>query len=208
VSYTFVAENRFSGGRMQPLTTIILSAVVGSVCGVIANVLTLKHQLQAQNEYTILMKIWDKAYWLKSRANSLRPKHDTGSPNAAEEKQRRLAAFDTAKAEFDEEVYLNKPFYPKDIYCCLLELGNSAVYEAIDYYHQNASPDNHKYWADSDASAEKINRLTDQLCEAIRDRIHVAYRFRKRTHAVAKWIDWLLSLIKRLFARREPVHQR
>jgi hypothetical protein len=192
---------------MSPLTTIIASALVGSVCGIIANLIAQKHQLQAQNEYAILMKIWDKAYRLKSRANSLRPKLDTGSPNAPQEKEKRLAAFDTAKDEFDQEMYLNKPFYPDSIYLCLKELGNNAVFEAIDFHHRTASPDNQKYWADSDASTATINRLVDQLCEAIRRRIHFAYRIRQRVNAVAKWFSMLPSIVLRPFKGIEPARQ-
>jgi hypothetical protein len=173
----------------------------------IVNTYKQKHQLQAQNEYAILMKIWDKAYWLKSRANSLRPKHDTGNPNAPEEKQKRLDAFDKAKGEFDEEMYLNKPFYPDGIYQCLRELGNNAVFESIDFHHQTASPNNHKYWADSDASADKINRLVDQLCDAIRCRIHFAYRIRQGIAGIVKRLYLLPSILRRPFRRIESARQ-
>lgn len=176
--------------ELDPLTTILVSAAVGSVFGVIANAFTLKHRLQAENEYTILMKIWNRAYWLKSRANSLRPKHDSGNPNA--EKQKRLDAFDKAKREFDEEMYLNKPFYPDDIYRCLRGLGNNAAFEAIDYHHGTATAEDQQYWAESDASAEKINRLVDQLCDAIRCRIHGRIVYRGRQTA-----GWLWSLLPR-----------
>jgi hypothetical protein len=192
---------------MYPLMTIMVSALVGSVSGVFANMLTLKHKLQAQNEYAILMKIWGKAYWLKSRANSLRPTMDTGNPNAPEEKQKRLAAFDKAKGEFDEEMYLNKPFYPDDIYRALKQLGNNAVHEAIEYHFKTASPNDHKYWTDSEASAKKINDFVDQLCDAIRGRIHVTYRFRQGIAYIVKWLVWPLSIIKRPFRRIERAAQ-
>jgi hypothetical protein len=184
---------------MSPLTTIIVSAVVGYIAGIF----TLKHRLQAENEYTILMKIWNKAYWLKSRANLLRPKRDSGNPNSPEVKQKRLEAFDNAKREFDEEMYLNKPFYPDDIYQRLKELGNSAAFEAIDFHYQTASPDNKVYWDASDASAEKINDLVDQLCDSIRCQIHgrIMYRFWQFVALNGKSLDWLLSLATRPFKR-------
>jgi hypothetical protein len=185
---------------MSPLTTIIVSAVVGYIAGIF----TLKHRLQAENEYTILMKIWNKAYWLKSRANNLRPKNgDTGNPNAPDEKQKRLDAFDEAKDEFDKEMYLNKPFYPDGIYLCLRELGKKAVFEAIDYHHGAASPDNTEYWIASDASAAKINDLVDQLCDSIRCQIHgrIMYRFWQFVALNGKSLDWLLSLATRPFKR-------
>lgn len=186
---------------MSPLATILVSAIVGSVFTLIVNLFAQKHQLQAQNEYAILMKIWNKAYWLKSRANSLRPKHDTGNPNSPEEKKRRLDAFDRAKVEFDEEMYLNKPFYPDEIHRCLRELGNNAAFEAIDFHHQTASPDDQKYWDDAEASAKKINGLVEELCDTIRCRIHFAYRIRQGIAAIRKRLDWTLSLIKRPFRR-------
>ena len=54
-----------------PLSTILVSAFVGEVVAIFTNRIALKHQIQAENKYAILMKIWNRAYWLRSRPRPL-----------------------------------------------------------------------------------------------------------------------------------------
>jgi len=178
-----------------PLTTIIISAFVGAISGIICNVFTLKYRLRAENEYTFLREIWTKAYWLKSKTNRLRPVFDSANSNNAEVKKTRLEEFDAARADYEQVMYLHKPFYPDAIHKLLSELRNAANSEAINYYHEIVTSDDEKYWADAKASAEKIDGLVDEPCDAARCRIHVSamYRIWQRTK---KWIERAVSLFK------------
>jgi len=171
------------------ILTIILSALVASVTALFVDKIKLKNRLRLENEYQILMKIWEKVYKVKSKSNSLRPKH--GIPaNSDEKKQERLNYFAKSMDEFKQEMYLNKPFYPQEIHALLDNLRVETHMEAFSFNH--TSPENsRKYWDDAARNTKKINELVDQICNAIRDHIHghVRLKISSKTSGGANTID-------------------
>jgi hypothetical protein len=167
---------------MDPIVTtvltILLSAFVGSLTALFVERTKVRFRLRTEHEYQILMKLWEKAYLVKSRANSLRPLADTIDPNESPEdrKARRLQALEDSMIEFEKEIYLNKPFYPEKIHEMLRQLRIEANMEGIEYAETSPYPrDYHylaKYWDNAIENSKKIDALTNQLCDAIRRHVH------------------------------------
>ena len=155
---------------MPELLTALLSAIIGYFVAIQVERSKLKNRLRLENEYQILMRLWEKGYWVKSSANNLRPEH---GPQAAtlEEKQERLDDFAKKKEEFVKEMYLKKPFYPQVFHEVLEELKLETHMEAFDYNLSDPS-EGAKYWDKASQNAETINGIVDRLCSAIRHHIN------------------------------------
>ncbi|MEX2169240.1 MAG: hypothetical protein WD851_08010 [Pirellulales bacterium] len=160
------------------MLTVIISAFVGSVTTLFVEKTKLKYRLQVENEYKILMRIWEKAYWLKSRANNLRPLQDrcdlTELPT--DRHKRRLGQLENAMNEFEQEMYLNKPFYPQEIHDLLKELKTLADMEGFGYAETSPNRGDHnyrsEYWEEAKKNAANIDGVVDRICNAIQHRIH------------------------------------
>jgi hypothetical protein len=96
--------------------------------------------------------------------------------SAADRKNRRLELLEKSMNEFEQEVYLNKPFYPETIHELLLQLRVEAHMEGIQFAQTSPYPRDpnylENYWNNADENCKKINALTDKLCDAIRHNLH------------------------------------
>lgn len=167
--------SRLMHEAVKDVLLVVLSPLIGALSALITARIVeqtkLRHRLIVENEYLILARIWKKAYWLKSRAGNLRPVLDHVDPNETEKvrRERRLDLFLKALNRFEEEMFLNKPFYPQEIYPILKDLRSTAINEGLDYAH--ASPDAKGYWDESEENTTKINEIVEQLCDLMRSRL-------------------------------------
>lgn len=131
-----------------------------------------RHDLRLETEYEVLRDLWKKAYWVKSRANVLGQSHESNPDFDKEEvRTKRLTDFEEALEGCSETIFLNKPFYPDDIFAIAKQLADEATLKVQDFAESRSrgpiAPSD-GFWSRHREFESKINDLVEQLCSAIR----------------------------------------
>lgn len=165
---------------MSPTNTVLLAAIVALISNVIIEAVkqtwrqqNKRFELRVEIEYKILRELWNKAYWLKSRANQILEVSTEGADDP-ESIRRRLSAFELAKDECRNAIFLHKPFYPSTVFEVARKLETECADKALDF--QNAASSSQIFpasdiWDRHREFNRRIDQLTEDLGQAIRQHL-------------------------------------
>ena len=132
------------------------------------------HRLQFDKEFQIYSEVWAELVNLRNIVAKLRPSGDMmDDPNLSydENINRRMNTAIEVGNSVIGKVYNNKPFYSKEIYESLHEIIKLVGNEISDVHLRDRK--SREYWEKGENTREKLFRLSEEVCEKIRDRIGI-----------------------------------
>lgn len=129
------------------------------------------HRLQFEKEFGIYNDLWTNLVDLRAIIALLRPELDSTEPGKTYEETiqaRIVRALEIGNMTIDT-IERNKPFYAKAIYDELGKIIKLIKTEIIEVRHGDRLTK--KYWEDGQKNLNELVQLTDNVCEAIRNRI-------------------------------------
>jgi hypothetical protein len=134
------------------------------------------HRVQFEVEFKVYRELWDKVVRVKSDALSLRPIVDIRPKDKTPEMvfKERFDALNESFKQFKECYICNKPFFAQPIYEIASKLDRVIWDEGFEFAHKDdmelAGRDAYK---NAMKNAELIEQYSENICEAIRNRISV-----------------------------------
>lgn len=130
------------------------------------------HALQFEKEQKVYEEIWATLIEMAKSVSQLRPPLDYHKPEETEEQRKlaRLSRLSESAQRFLDQVNKERPFYARDVYDKLHELGQIVRVEAIEYQYGDAS-ELSDYWRKALENSKAISAKIDEVCEVIRRRI-------------------------------------
>lgn len=129
------------------------------------------HRLQFEKEFEIYNELWGKLIKLRNTAALLRPQFDYKDPNKSLDeviKERLDNVIENGNQAVDS-IEKNKPFYAEEIYKILIEIVKLTKKEIIEVQYGDKSQS--EYWEDGEKTLNTLIKLTDNVCNTIRERI-------------------------------------
>jgi len=132
-----------------------------------------KHRLQFEEEFKIYKNLWSILVELRILTSSLQPIMDYTEEGKTYEEtiKSRLAKVGEIGNKLFLEVDSNKPFYAKQIYGKIQELLKAVKKEHFRVMRGEKMKDN--YWEEGETNLKLIHEKSEEVCEAIRERITV-----------------------------------
>ncbi|SFF34486.1 hypothetical protein SAMN05216563_12513 [Phytobacter palmae] len=129
---------------------------------------------QFDKEFSSYSSIWGAAFELKECVMELRPMLDFTDENESFEKrkERRLLKFKEAFNAFVIHSESNKPFLPLEVYERIELFRVECRKESILYHYGDPDRPVEEYWNVAEKNRKIISELFDEICEAIRQRLH------------------------------------
>ncbi len=126
-------------------------------------------------ELSIYREIWEAMIPLYISTSSLRPNFDSINPEESEDERmnRRFREFAESYNLISGLIEKNKPFYPKEIYECLIAVRKLCSQESDEYLAKEYE-ERRVYWKQARQNREELTKLVDEACEEIRVRIEKA----------------------------------
>lgn len=171
-------------------TQAILTFFGGLVAGYVASLFNHefdKSKARFDFKMKILREVWEAVFYCKSLSANLSPQLDAhGIPGETHEQRRErlLPEFYKAHLEAKRIVRYNAPFYPESLH----DLAGDVLLESWSEarFVEQCSPSNMtNYWDKSEERIKLINKLSDELCEAIRVETDATALSRG-----CKWLRW------------------
>lgn len=131
------------------------------------------HQIRYEKEFELLSELSEKIVKLRDSAKSLRPSLDYPVP---EDKKERFKAYSDASLELYDLFENKKPFIPEHIYTALRKFDHLTWKESISYKISSPDPKDRRhydpeYWEKSTDNAKKIEDISEEILEQIRNRV-------------------------------------
>lgn len=181
------------------MTQILLTFVMGLIAGYLASYVKFVFDAEKSRfdfRTRILREIWEAVLFAKSLATNIDPEMGFADPTEPRKDRidRRLEEFGKAHVEAKRIVRFNSPFYPVAIH----DLANQIVLESelLARHIATTSPNTlqQKYWEIIKKFTNRLNPLTDQLCDAIRQEVDCPS---------SNPIGWMCDLRKRIVSRQK-----
>jgi hypothetical protein len=136
-------------------------------------------RVQFEKEFLIYGEVWKGLVDYQNAVLKLYSPNDQHIPLTAEKAKRRNESYDTSHKIFADMVHSNKPFYANEVYSLLrqiLDIGQkervTAVMVKAKLSFDSLVPSaDQSFWNQKLLQNEELNRLVEEVCDAIRDRI-------------------------------------
>jgi hypothetical protein len=136
-------------------------------------------RVQFEKEFLIYGQVWNELVIYQTAVLKLYSPNDQHFPLTEEVTKKRNERYDISYQKFAAVVHSNKPFYASEVYSLLrqiLDIGQKERVTAVMVkaklsFDKFLPTSNQSFWNQKLLQNEELNRLVEEVCEAIRNRI-------------------------------------